>query len=285
MFTSGPTRPPRRSTRPPPLRPERTPLNTPAPPVPAVRRPRPSHERIFGWSVVASVVVHLLILVLSPVFLRIGEPPGTTGDEPDRFARQTMQAIDAVMSDRAPETPAEASPASDRLPLAPSERRPPTEAVVPRTGDEVPVGAPASPPAAAGARESVREGLRTGPRDARLWVNPREVPLPEQSDRERYQAHIQARIDAINDSIRGDAERARRATDWTVRDGEGRRWGLSPEGLHLGGVTIPPQLVPRPAPTGDNQSLERQREEQRQRDEIRRQEEARDRRRQSGGDP
>ena len=37
------------------------------------------------------------------------------------------------------------------------------------------------------------------------------------------------------------AERDRMAsfTDWTYTDEEGRRWGVSPEGLHLGDVTIP----------------------------------------------
>jgi hypothetical protein len=281
MLTSGRSRL-RRTARPPKLQPERAPLNTPQPPVPLAPRRRPSHGRILAWSIALSLIFHFLVLVLSPIFLRIGEPPGLDSVDRDRFAQRVVQIINPVTSERADRRPAEQAEL-DRFPLARSSTDEGTRAVVPRGDGRAPPREAELPPPAPGALESAREGLRTGPRDPRLWVNPRDVPLPEQSDRERYQAHIQARIDAMNDSIRGDAERARRATDWTVTDKDGRRWGLSPEGLHLGGVTVPPQLVPRPAATGDNQSQERQREEQRQRDEIRRQEEARERRRTGGG--
>jgi hypothetical protein len=283
MATSGISRPPRPS-RPPRLPPERAPLRDPATQKPVQRRDRRAYERVLAWSLAISVAVHLLFLIISPFFLRVGDPPGVIGDDRDRFARQEIRAVVPVISDRAEQVESEEAPLLDRLPLAPSATEPPRRAVVPAPGSARPARQPGDPAPAAGAAESRREGLRIGPRDSRLWVNPKEVPVPEQSDRERYQAHIQARVDALNDSIRGDAERARRATDWTVTDKEGRRWGLSPDGLHLGGVTVPPALVPRPAPTGDNQSIERQREEQRQRDEIRRQEEARERRRGGGGD-
>jgi hypothetical protein len=29
------------------------------------------------------------------------------------------------------------------------------------------------------------------------------------------------------------------ARDWTVRDAEGNRWGISPQGIHLGKFTLP----------------------------------------------
>ena len=35
------------------------------------------------------------------------------------------------------------------------------------------------------------------------------------------------------------AEASRRATDWTYTDDQGRRWGVSPGQIHLGGITIP----------------------------------------------
>ncbi|CAN5846430.1 hypothetical protein BH23GEM6_BH23GEM6_15110 [soil metagenome] len=281
MLTSGRSRL-RRTVRPPKLQPERAALNTPKSSASLQPRSRPAHGRILGWSIVVSVALHLLILVLSPIFLRIGEPPGLASVDRDRFSQRAVQIIDPVTRERADQRAPAESADVEGLPLARSGSEEGSRAVVPRGARQAPRESELSPPRP-GAAESAREGLRTGPRDPRLWVNPRDVPLPEQSDRERYQVHIQARIDAMNDSIRGDAERARRATDWTVTDKEGRRWGLSPEGLHLGGVTVPPQLVPRPAATGDNQSQERQREEQRQRDEIRRQEEARERRRTGGG--
>ncbi|MGH7554759.1 MAG: hypothetical protein ACREMQ_17300, partial [Longimicrobiales bacterium] len=29
------------------------------------------------------------------------------------------------------------------------------------------------------------------------------------------------------------------AVDWTVKDKNGGRWGVSPKGIHLGGITLP----------------------------------------------
>ncbi len=286
MSTSGLSRPPR-STRPPPLRPERTPLNTPAsPPAPIAPRQRPRQERIFGWSIGISIAVHLLILLLSPLILRVGVPPGTPGEERDRFAVRAIQAIQPVISENAEETVAEQPPLADRQPLTQSPTGEPARAIVPRPGPPGTPGATVPHQAAPGARESARDGLRTGPRDPRLWVNPRDVPLPELSDRERYRAHIQARIDALNDSMAVAAAANRTTRDWTFRDSQGRSWGIGAGGsVELGDVRIPPGILPRPAATGDNQSQERAREEQRQRDEIRRQEEARARQRQSGGGP
>src|SRR5690606_15748281 len=114
---------------------------------------------------------------------------------------------------------------------------------------------------------------RPGFRDPRLYVDPAVEALKRtdtRSNHERYMEHLTARIQASNDSA-GVASRAP-DTDWTVRDGSGRRWGLSEEGLHLGPLTTPPQLVPRPGATGDNASIEAEREERRQREEIERQE-------------
>jgi hypothetical protein len=102
--------------------------------------------------------------------------------------------------------------------------------------------------------------------------------MDTRTDYERYQDHLQARIDAINDSLAVAAARESLTSDWLITDGSGKQWGLSPDGLHLGGVTIPRQLLPLPRATGDNQSLEAGRERDRQRDEIRRQEEERERR-------
>jgi hypothetical protein len=50
------------------------------------------------------------------------------------------------------------------------------------------------------------------------------------------------------------------------------------KGLHLGGITIPKQILPLPPSTGTNQKQEEGRKAQREREEIQRQEEARERR-------
>src|SRR5690606_22003545 len=43
----------------------------------------------------------------------------------------------------------------------------------------------------------------------------------------------------LNDSLAAESEAARRATDWTFTDKDGRKWGFSPGKVHLGGVTLP----------------------------------------------
>lgn len=122
----------------------------------------------------------------------------------------------------------------------------------------------------------VSERLQPGFRDPRLYVAPGDLPAPEQTNQQRYMEHLDARIRASNDSA-GVANRGPN-TDWTVRDGSGRRWGLSEDGLHLGPVTIPKELVPRPTATGTNQKREQAEREQQQRTEIQRQEDERARR-------
>jgi hypothetical protein len=282
MSTSGVTRPPR--TRPPTRSP--TPEEPRVSTLPASRireaRSRRSYESILAWSLGVSLAFHLLILLFSPLWLRVGPPPGEAPLDRDRFARTEIQLIEPVASASAPEVP-EPQPL-DRLPLSPSATQPPRPAAVPRPGGTAAPEA-AVPPAGAAGAESASERLRPGARDPRLWVNPRDPAAQrQQSDLERYREHLQARIDALNDSMAIAARENRRTRDWTFKDSQGRRWGIGEGGsVELGGIRIPPGVLPVPAATGDNQSLEGQREIERQREEIRRQEEARERRRQPSG--
>jgi hypothetical protein len=264
MLTSGRTRPYR--THAPP---GRMPEPPPRPPR-AVRpsRPQVSYERVFGIGILASALFHLLLFVLFPDLVRIGVMPGGAAAPEERvLARNEIQLLNPVASESAPEVPVEeaAPPTPDR----PVPARPPPAA--PRPGP--PAAAPTETPAAAGPG-SARDALRPGFRDSRLYVAPQEIVPDRRTDHERYMEHLQARVDALNDSIQSGLP----VTDWTVTDRDGKRWGLSPEGLHLGGVTVPRALLPLPAATGDNAQLERAREQQRQRDEIQRQEAERERR-------
>lgn len=133
------------------------------------------------------------------------------------------------------------------------------------------VGGTASPGAG-----GVGERLRPGFRDSRLYVAPGTVVAPEKTNQQKYMEHLTARIEASNDSVEAGARTPN--TDWTVSDANGGKWGLSEKGLHLGSVTIPNALIPKPGATGTNQKREEARTEQQQRDEIRRQEEDRARR-------
>jgi hypothetical protein len=52
-------------------------------------------------------------------------------------------------------------------------------------------------------------------------------------------ARLAARMNAYNDSVAAEAGARERSTDWTVADGEGGKWGVSPGKVHLGGITLP----------------------------------------------
>lgn len=266
MTTSGLATPPRAA------RPRVPPPDSRPPPPPRYpTRRRRSFERILGWSIGVSVVIHLLLLLLSPLFIRIDIPPGAVdsanSEAPNAFG---LEMIVAIPSATAPEFPVQEA---ERQPPVQRRAQPdqPTRAIPGR----VPV-----PSAAPGDQQqpSARDALRPGYRDPRLYVAPRDFPELEKTEHERYMEHLQARIDALNDSMRVAANRERTTSDWTVTDGAGRKWGLDGDGLHVGGVTIPRELIPSPRPTGDNATREAGAEVQRQRDEIRRQEEDRERR-------
>jgi hypothetical protein len=263
MTTSGVAAPPRsRASR--GRRPELK------PPIPArvEAKPRASFERVLGLSLGGSLLVHLLLLLLSPLVIRVEVPPGgpaaAVAPAPQAFG---LEMVIPIPSESAPEEPTVVEHVE---PIRPSPATALPRATQP--GDPPPTALPGP------VRGSTREALRPGYRDPRLYVSPAPLTIDERTEHERYMDHLQARIDAVNDSLAIASNRERRTSDWTVTDGSGNRWGLSPEGLHIGGVTVPRAFLPLPAATGDNQSLEAERERQRQRDEIRRQQEGGERR-------
>ena len=147
-----------------------------------------------------------------------------------------------------------------QLPSAVPQALEPTRVVAPVStpldGPALPglVDPPATPGAAASGRgegevitpDNGREGrgytaadrLRPGYGDRRLWS-----AIPEEiarlSGRQLAQLELDMAIAAIADSMAVLDETSRRATDWTYTDDQGRRWGVSPGQIHLGGITIP----------------------------------------------
>jgi hypothetical protein len=82
------------------------------------------------------------------------------------------------------------------------------------------------------------ERLRPNLTDRRLWA-----PLPpefrELTLEQREELAIAGRLGAWYDSVAAIAAAEAAWTDWTVTDGNGGRWGISPGQLHLGDITIP----------------------------------------------
>ena len=109
----------------------------------------------------------------------------------------------------------------------------------PAPGDAAPAATGPQPGAAGTAGLSAADRLRMRVSDPRLWgAPPISSPLPK-TPIDAVRERIAADLDAWNDSIAAEAAASARATDWTVKGEDGKRWGISPEGIHLGGVTLP----------------------------------------------
>nr|MBA2572555.1 hypothetical protein [Gemmatimonadota bacterium] len=101
-------------------------------------------------------------------------------------------------------------------------------------------------------------------------------PRREPTEHERYMAQLEARLGTANDSVAAEAQRARNALDWTVKDKNGKRWGVGPDGkVVLGGVEIP---VPIRVPPGDRDKEDNAARRERERQAIRNDEATRERR-------
>lgn len=168
---------------------------------------RRSH-RLMAFSLLGSGAVHAVLLSAIRLPRAEIERPG---------AGDAMAVGDALRVIRIRETAlpvVEASPVPRPEP-APTNRSPPPL-------DEAAVADPGPLPET-GARESPRSRLRPGSTDPRLWAwDSVDVRLPPSSD--------------------AGGERALPAEGmgpWADGDGPARRWGLSADGLHLGGIVLP----------------------------------------------
>ena len=72
-----------------------------------------------------------------------------------------------------------------------------------------------------------------------FWAEPLDESIGQPTDEEMARLRLLTAIESLSDSAMIEAERERRATDWTYTDDEGNRWGVSPGRLHLGSVSIP----------------------------------------------
>jgi hypothetical protein len=264
---------------------------SPKRPVISLPRSRPLVE-VGRWPIAISALVHLVVIGTVAVVIRFG--PGVLPERSAGVTGEAVEYIDLSWPVGVPGDGAGLESSPDAGPTEPSGD--PTQPA--RLRDAAPLSFPGGVPsgipapatsgavgpgggggAAPAAPGGIGDRLRPGFRDPRLYVDQATEALKTtdtRSQHEIYMEHFAERIRASNDSA-GIANREPN-TDWTMRDGQGRRWGLSEEGLHLGPLTVPKELVPRPTATGDNRSLEAQREQQRQREEIQRQEDARARR-------
>lgn len=230
------------------------------------REPRARRERrLLAIGIVASAVFHAFVLLIFRFGIPLSPPagPSASGADADPSA-VGMQAVNLrVVEGDAADLPAAVEFSQDAD--VPQPVDPPAE----EEADDVVLedGATADGEQATGEQAddamdaSAVDRLRSGGRDPRLWERPEFVVAPpeEPGVAEKARQNLAARLDAVNDSVLASEEAARRANDWTYTDDSGRRWGISSEGIHLGGLTLPGPRFDVPAGRRD-EIVERTRE-------------------------
>jgi hypothetical protein len=86
---------------------------------------------------------------------------------------------------------------------------------------------------------SFRDRLQYRMGSTEVWRPQAPLPMEELSPDERVRARVASQLQEYNDSVAAEAAAGARATDWTVKDGKGGKWGVSPGSIHLGNVTLP----------------------------------------------
>ncbi|MEX0979808.1 MAG: hypothetical protein WDZ89_01865 [Gemmatimonadota bacterium] len=206
------------------------------------QHPRPSGRRILFFSLLASALIHLLVIVVYPILMErgfAGDPvrEAETPELPDEAMRvlSLRELREAGPEESVEPEPSEAVAAPPEDPDDPDDPEEPdeTEPTDPVTAPPV-EGAVAAPDAPA---PTPAERLQPHMVDPRLW---REVgPGAGLSDADRARIRVYGLMEEWGDSIAALEEAERRALDWTYTDDEGRRWGISPGRIHLGEFSLP----------------------------------------------
>lgn len=181
---------------------------------------------MLGAGLFASLVVHVIAIGFIGGLLRDPAPPpedpATVVVEPPRGMRAVGLSPQSSASRAVPDVTV-----PDRDTEEEDTEAPPRQQVADAARDD------------AEAADDLTAADRLAPRlvDPRLWRPVVLVPrAPTLAD---VQARIADAVELLSDSALAEAERAVRATDWTVEDEDGGRWGISPGLLHLGKLTLP----------------------------------------------
>lgn len=209
-------------------------------------------RRTLAAGLLASVFLHVLLLVLAGGVrvesLPFTLPPIETVPAPDALV---VVEIAPTLPEDLPEDP-RPEPLPPREEPAEVEPEPEDEAEeeeeeeeAVEEGDPLPgapglivAGQPTPPEGPRGQTNASRLRLRFS--DARLWFDPQSPRLIGERlvQFARADSAVRAILRDWLDSMALAEDIRRRARDWTFeRDGE--RWGISPDGIHLGDVTIP----------------------------------------------
>ena len=190
------------------------------------RRPGLGSRRVVGTAFGISALVHLAVIVLYPLVFADLDPslpaffPAQTAPPPRGLAVIELVELDPIDDAEEPEEPEEIEEIEQPAAEAPAPVLEPVDGieVVPFVG--------------------LAERLRPYLRDERLW---RDLPpaFYELTLEQREELIVADRLSAWLDSVNAQITAEEALTDWTVTDGDGGRWGVSPGKLHLGDLTLP----------------------------------------------
>jgi hypothetical protein len=194
-------------------------------------RSRSGYRRAFWISLGISAVLHVVAVVLYPSLLikaPVFSPPFGDFAPLTRPAGTELVNLEELPGDR------------DLEVLPPEEIR---ESEVPAVAMDAPnVGGEEDPVAdvvrSLAPGPTAAERLRPREGDLRLWA-PVDPEITRLTEEEIMRLLLVAELEDLADSMAIAEEIARRGTDWTYTDDEGRKWGVSPGKLHLGDITLP----------------------------------------------
>src|SRR5690606_38170457 len=182
-----------------------------------VRRVRRDPRRVLAAGLAASLLVHALVFLAFR--FRVDIVP-----EPVQKPIPLVRVVPAIQVYDIREVPGVSTPIEVQI----LEQQAMDPLPVPALPEAAPEVAAEPEPSTIDAL-SVGERLRYRMAAPDVWRAPsEEIERPEMTDEERARARVAAQLGAFNDSVAAAAALAEKSMDWTVKDGEGGRWGVSP---------------------------------------------------------
>ncbi len=192
--------------------------------------------RVVWISFGISALIHVAAIVIYPLFAQHLRPDEATFSMPVTSGAP-LQRIDVIrllnLVEQNEQNERETRREPQELP-----KPVPRPVTAPTRQDERETGAAAETATDEGARLSAAERLRPHPKDERLW-RPVDPTLTRLTTKERLELELAGKLDEWRDSVMAVDAAAEDATDWTYTDKSGKKWGVSPGELHLGGLTVP----------------------------------------------
>lgn len=201
---------------------------------------RRGYSRALRVGLAASFVAHLLVLLVIGRSLRI-EAPETRPSASETLTLQGPVAVNVGQVVPPSELLEEEEP-------APSPEEEPAEETVEDREAAAPIEPAGEPEVDADAEDdgylTNAEKLQPKEGDERLFPEYERDDIPEylaDNPYARYEGEIRARLSMMLDSLNLSERQRREALEWLAGE-EDEEWGVSEEGIHLGGVVIPINL-------------------------------------------